>query len=643
MSSAGRNWWKSGVVYQVWPASYKDSNGDGVGDFPGIISTLDYLKDLGVDILWISPAYESPQYDMGYDISNYEDIYHKYGTLADAEKLIQGCHDRGMRIIFDLVINHTSNEHAWFKESRASKTNPKRDWYIWRPAKYDEDGNLKPPNNWRAHFGGSAWEWDEDTQEYFLHLFTPQQPDLNWENPVCRDAIWESAVKFWLKRGIDGFRIDTVNMYSKGTELPDAPTRDPTTELQFDPHLFCNGPRMHEFLREMNAKALKDYDVFTVGELPHTPDPAHVLRYISASDKQLDMVFQFDVVDIGQGDVHRFETKPYSVGTFKNALNRLQCLITGTDAWSTAFLENHDQSRSISRFASDKPENRVRSGKLLAMLLITLTGTLYLYQGQEIGMVNVPGSWGPEEFKDVEIINYLEIVRNRTNNDPKALAEALKGVRLIGRDNARTPVHWDDSPHAGFTTGEPWIRVHDLYKEINVKKQQSDPNSVLQFWKRALKLRKDKMDTFVYGDFEMMDGDEKLFTYTKTNGDERTLVCLNFSDDRRPVEAPKDCGEEAEWKLLINNVAPGEKGGEDGWLSAWEGRVWKVSKPKANGYAVDGNATDGMDAAAVNEYMDHKLPNEEVARGGHGMDGNHPGEAAKREVSADGVPVKGAH
>jgi len=354
------------------------------------------------------------------------------------------------------------------------------------------------------------------------------------------------------------------------------------------------------------------------------------------------MVFQFDIVDLGQGDLHRFETKPFSVGTFKDALNRLQRLVTGTDAWSTAFLENHDQSRSISRFASDKPENRVRSGKLLAMLLGTLTGTLYLYQGQETGMINVPESWGPEEFKDVEFVNYLEIVRNRTNNNPKALAKALEGVRLIGRDNARTPVHWDDSPHAGFTTGEAWIRVHDLYKEINVKKQQSDPNSVLRFWKSTLKLRKDKMDTFVYGDFEMMDGDEKLITYTKTNGDERTLVCLNFSDERRPIEAPKDCGEESEWELLINNVAPGEKGGEDGWLSAWEGRVWKVSKPEANGHAVHENATNGMNTAAVNEYMVHKLPKEEVATGGHALNGNLPDEAAKHEV-ADGALVKGAH
>jgi oligo-1,6-glucosidase len=270
----------------------------------------------------------------------------------------------------------------------------------------------------------------------------------------------------------------------------------------------------------MNVKALAGHDVFTVGELPHTPDPAHVLRYISASDKQLDMVFQFDIVDLGQDDLHRFETKPFSVGTFKDVLNRLQRLITGTDAWSTAFLENHDQSRSISRFASDKPTNRVRSGKLLAMLLGTLTGTLYLYQGQEIGMVNVPDTWGPEDLKDVEIVNYLEIVRSRTSNDPKALAEALKGIRLIGRDNARTPVHWDDSPQAGFTTGEPWIRVNDIYMEINVKQQQSDPNSVLQFWKRMLTLRKDEMDPFVYGDFEMLDGEEQLITYTKTHGHE---------------------------------------------------------------------------------------------------------------------------
>ncbi|MCJ1405188.1 alpha-glucosidase mal12 [Xylographa trunciseda] len=570
-----RTWWKEGTVYQVWPASYKDSNGDGVGDIQGIISTLDYLKDLGIDVLWVSPMYDSPQKDMGYDISNYENIYPKYGSLADAEELIKECHVRGMRIIFDLVINHTSDQHTWFKQSRSSKDNPKRDWYIWRPAKYDKDGNRKPPNNWRAHFGGSAWEWDEQSQEYFLHLFCPEQPDLNWENSITRDAVYASAVKFWLEKGVDGFRIDTVNMYSKGTTLPDAPIVDPSTELQFGPHLFCNGPRMHEFLREINEKVLRHYDCMTVGELPHTPDTASVLRYISAKDPMLNMVFQFDIVDLGQGSDYKFETVPYPLTTLKATIARLQTLITGTDAWTTAFLENHDQARSISRFASDSPKNRVRSGKLLAMLLATLTGTLYIYQGQEIGMINVPPHWQPDDFKDVEAINYLSLVRARFHNSPSAIATAVDGIRAVGRDNARTPVQWDSSPHAGFSTVKPWMRVHDDYPSINVADQVANPNSVLQFWKRMLRMRKDHLDCFIYGDFEMFDPtDEHTLTFSKTWEGERVLVCLNFSADRRRVFVPEGWGAEGQWEILVGNGEDGYV--ERGWLEGWEGRIYRV-------------------------------------------------------------------
>jgi oligo-1,6-glucosidase len=286
-----RKWWKEGVVYQIYPASYKDSNGDGIGDIPGIISKLDYIQSVGVDIVWICPMYGSPQVDMGYDISDYEAVYPPYGTIQDMELLIAETHRRGMRIILDLVINHTSDQHKWFQESRSSKTNPKRDWYIWRPARY-VNGVRKPPNNWRGNFGGSVWQWDEQSQEYYLHLFCPEQPDLNWENEETRRAIYKSAMIFWLDKGVDGFRVDTVNMYSKGTVMADAPVTDPNNEWQFAGYQYCNGPRMHEFLREMN-EILVRYDAMTVGECPHTHDPAHVLRYVGAAQKQLNMVFQF--------------------------------------------------------------------------------------------------------------------------------------------------------------------------------------------------------------------------------------------------------------------------------------------------------------------------------------------------------------
>ncbi|MCJ1351416.1 MAG: hypothetical protein MMC33_001400 [Icmadophila ericetorum] len=576
-TSGKRTWWKDGVVYQIWPASYKDSNSDGMGDIPGIISTLDYLKDLGIDIVWVSPFYDSPQHDMGYDISDYEDIYHAYGTRADAEKLIKECHDRGMRVIFDLVVNHTSHLHKWFEESRSSKDNPKRDWYIWRPAKIDKDGNRKPPNNWRAHWGGSAWEWDESTQEYYLHLFAPEQPDLNWENPVTREAIYGSAMRFWLDRGVDGFRIDTVNMYSKGNEFPDAEVVDHTSEFHMQPNLFCNGPRMHEFLQEMNSKVLSKYDCMTVGELPHTHKIEDVLRYVSATSKELDMVFQFDIVDLGQGKAYKFETVPYDLRDFKRLIDKFQHLIEGTDAWSTAFLENHDQARSISRYASDStPEHRIRSGKLLAILLATLTGTLYIYQGQEIGMVNVPTDWPPEEYKDIESVEYINMIREQFPGDSEKLKEKLKGVRAMARDNARTPVQWDDSPHAGFTASPngPWMSVNPNYTEINVKQQSSDPSSTLNFWKQMLKLRKEYIDLFGHGRFEMFDGkNAETMYYIKMFDSQQIFVALSFTGERKKLEVPRKL-EGKEMRLLVGNVPVHEM--VEGELSPFEGRVYLV-------------------------------------------------------------------
>ncbi|MCJ1410039.1 alpha-glucosidase mal12 [Ptychographa xylographoides] len=572
--SPNRIWWKDGTVYQIWPASYKDSNADGIGDIPGIISTLDYLQDLGIDIIWVSPCYASPQNDMGYDISDYENIYPPYGTVADAEALIQACHTRGMRIIFDLVVNHTSDQHAWFRESRSAKDSPKRDWYIWRPPRYNADGTRQPPNNWRAHFGGSAWEWDDGSGEYYLHLFLPSQPDLNWENPPARHAVYASAVKFWLDKGIDGFRIDTVNMYSKAPALPDAPVVDPLSDLQFAPHLFCNGPRMHEYLREMNTEVLSKYDCMTVGELPHTPEPEAVRAYISARDPMLNMVFQFDMVDLGQGTDYKFETVPYTLSTFKATLNRMQTLTKGTDAWTTAFLENHDQARSISRLCDDSPTYRTRSGKLLALMLATLTGTLFLYQGQEIGMINIPDTWAAADFQDVEAVNYLRLVRERSSGDPHALAEAVRGIRAVGRDNARTPVHWDGSAHAGFTAGAPWMRVHDSYPALNVQQQQGDKDSVLRFWKAMLRLRKEHLDLFVHGDFTLHDpDDETTLTFSKEAAGRTALVSLNMSGARQRVRVPPGLGTAEDRILLAGNVGDGART-EPEWLEPWEGRIY---------------------------------------------------------------------
>ncbi|KAJ6103201.1 hypothetical protein N7486_005628 [Penicillium sp. IBT 16267x] len=541
MSSSQDPWWKNATIYQIYPASFKDSNGDGIGDIPGIISQLDYIKSLGVDAIWVCPFYNSPQHDMGYDISDYESVYPSYGTLADVEALIAFSHERGLRVLFDLVINHTSDEHAWFKESRSSKANPKRDWYIWRPAKYDGQGNRQPPNNWRSIFGGSAWEWDEGTQEYYLHLFCREQPDVNWENPVTRAAVYESAMEFWLRKGVDGFRIDTVNMYSKPPGLPDAPILDNREPWQEASTLFCNGPRMHEFLGEMN-EILEKYGAMTVGELPQTPEVADVLAYVSARERRLSMVFQFDVVTVGNGIVTRYDIEPrvWKLQELRQAVHQIQKVMDGTDGWTTSFLENHDQPRSISRFGCDEtPELWNISGKMLSMFVASLSGTLYVYQGQEIGMVNAPMSWPISEYKDVESSNYYKDVEQWTNGDPEALKRAHAAIQHLARDHSRTPVQWNDLPQAGFTDGDvpTWMRVNESYKSINVEQQTSDPNSVLSFWKDVLRIRNSHPKVFAHGIFTPLEPDhESVFAYETTSADERLIAVLNFTKETQAID-----------------------------------------------------------------------------------------------------------
>ncbi|PSN65590.1 glycoside hydrolase [Corynespora cassiicola Philippines] len=570
MTVTERKWWKDGVVYQIYPASFKDSNGDGVGDLNGIMSELDYLRSIGVDIIWICPMYDSPQVDMGYDVRDYENVYPPYGTVQDMERLIAETHARGMRIILDLVVNHTSDQHKWFQESRSSKTNPKRDWYIWRPARY-VNGERKPPNNWLGNFGGSVWQWDEHTQEYYLHLFCPEQPDLNWENPETRQAIYKSAMEFWLDRGVDGFRVDTVNMYSKGN-MEDAPITDPRSEWQFAGYQYCNGPRMDEFLAEMN-QILEKYDAMTVGECPHTPDMKRVLKYVSAKEKQLNMVFQFDVVDIGQGP-YKFQTTPknYTLPAFKRAIQTTQNLIRGNDAWTTVFLENHDQARSISRFTSDAPEHRVAGGKMLSLMMSTLSGTMFIYQGQELGMTNFPIEWDMSEYKDVDSSNYYKMVAERSNNDPDELAAAKASLQHLARDHARVPISWSAGPNNGFTTADatPWMRPLEDAAVCNAKQQQQDKGSVLAFWKRMLALRRQYNDLFVHGDFDLLDEEDKdVFSFTKTWGAKKALVQCNFTDKEAEIEVPRGMAG-GKTELLVSSAerVAGEK------FAPFEGRIY---------------------------------------------------------------------
>jgi len=569
MAPTSPEWWKDIVVYQIWPASYKDSNGDGLGDLQGIIGTLDYLKDLGVTCIWLSPMYASPQYDMGYDISNYEDIYPPYGTMADMDELIRQVHARGMKMVLDLVINHCSSEHAWFQESKKDKTNPKADWFHWRPPRMI-DGKRHPPNNWRAIFGGSAWDYVPERDEYYLHLFEPEQPDLNWENPVSRQAVYDSAIRFWLKKGIDGFRVDVANMYSKNLDFPDVPAEDIGAEFLLGD--YNNGPRIHEYYREIRRDVLNEFgEVLMIGECAFTPFD-EVLKYVSAERKEMDMIFDFDIVTLGGNMVKpRHEMFRQSLQDFKSAILKVQQFSAGTDAWATVFGENHDNGRSIPRFATDDPEYRVKAGKLLAMLFGTLTGTLFIYQGQEIGMTNIPQDWTIDDLKDISALKYWREIIAKYPDDKELHQRGLRGLQLGGRDNARTPVQWNSEANAGFTTGTPWMRVHDNYKEVNVEAQLDDPESLLSFWKQVVKLRKSHSELFVHGDFEIHDfDDENVFTYTKKarDGKNKALVVLNFTENDQSFRLPEGV-ENSKLELLVSNVdEPKDK------LSAWEGRVY---------------------------------------------------------------------
>ncbi|KAF2838772.1 glycoside hydrolase family 13 protein [Patellaria atrata CBS 101060] len=560
MAPAGvdqHRWWKEQVVYQIYPASFNDSNGDGWGDVNGITEKLDYLKDLGVDIVWVSPIYKSPQKDMGYDISDYKDIDPMYGTLADVDRLIAELKARGMKLVMDLVVNHTSDQHEWFLQSRSSKSNPKRDWYIWKPPRYAEDGRRLPPNNWAQILGeaNSAWTWDEGSGEYYLSLFTPEQPDLNWENEQVREAVFD-VLRFWLDRGIVGFRMDVINLISKVQSFPDAEVLIADHEYQSGHSYFANGPRLHEWLKEMRVKVLGHYDTFTVGEMPFVRDEEEILRVVGQEEGELNMIFAFELVDIDNipGD-WKFTLHPWTVPELKRIINSLQRLMIDRSGWNSLFLENHDQPRSVSRYTDDSDRWREMGAKLLALMQTTLCGTLFVYQGEEIGMRNMPAEWPIEEYRDVEAVNFWKKMVHRFPHDTEKLTHARRILHRKSRDNARTPVQWSASPHAGFCppTVTPWMRVNDDYAAVNADAQvslQSDSTlSPWQFWQKTLEFRKRHKDVFVYGDFRMLDEShpEQVFVYVRESDGEKFVVALNFS------------GREVEWDI------PGSLGVK-GWV-----------------------------------------------------------------------------
>ena len=533
-------WWKESVVYQIYPRSFKDSNGDGIGDLRGIIQKLDYLKDLGADVIWLSPVYKSPNDDNGYDVSNYQDIMDEFGTLADWEEMLAEMHKRDIKLMMDLVVNHTSDEHPWFMESRKSKDNPYRDFYIWRPGR---DGH--EPNNWRSHFSGSAWQYDEITDEYYLHLFTKKQPDLNWENPKVREEVYK-MMDWWLQKGVDGFRMDVINMISKVPGLPDAtPTNN--DRYQYGGQYFCNGPRMMEYLTEMKEKVLSKYDIMTVGETPNVSTEDAVM-IVHSETGALNMVFQFEHMglDSTDGEGSRRSVKRWKLADLKAVTTRWQKNLE-KDAWNSIYLANHDQPRAVSRFGNDS-RFRVESAKMLATFTHMLQGTPYIYQGEEIGMTNVPFK-SINDYRDVETLNmYKEMVEEK-GVDPD---DMLKIFHAKSRDNARTPVQWDSSDQAGFTTGTPWIKVNPNYKEINVALALADPNSVFHYYKKLIQLRKEN-PIMVYGTYNLiLASHEEIYAFTRTLDDDRLLVILNFSENTPEFNLPENITY-ATSDLLISN------------------------------------------------------------------------------------------
>lgn len=521
-------WWKEAVIYQIYPRSFLDSNGDGIGDLRGIISKLDYLKDLGIDVIWMSPIYKSPNADNGYDISDYRDIMDEFGTMSDFDELLDEAHKRGIKIVMDLVVNHTSDEHKWFIESKKSIDNPYRDYYIWREGK---GGNL-PPNNWGSCFSGSAWEYDETTKMYYLHLFATKQPDLNWDNEKVRQEVFD-MMTWWCDKGIDGFRMDVISMISKVAGLPDGPVGEKNLYGDFSPYSI-HGPNVHKYLKEMNEKVLSKYDLITVGETAGVTYE-EALKYAGEDSHELNMVFTFEHVDIGNEE-NKWNTKRTPLPEFKNVLSRWQVNLHNK-AWNSIYIENHDQPRCVTRFGNDSEEFRVVSAKMLAICMYMLQGTPYIYQGQELGMINYPFT-KIEEFRDVENINaYRELVLESKTREPE---ELISCFRFKSRDNARTPMQWDDSENAGFSTGTPWINVNPSYKSINVKAEEKDPDSVLNFYKKLIKLRK-ASETIIYGSYELLlPDDENIFAYIRTYGDEKILVACNFSKDKVEFELPQE-------------------------------------------------------------------------------------------------------
>lgn len=551
MTEEKKAWWKEAVIYQIYPRSFADSNGDGIGDLNGITAHLDYLETLGIDVIWLSPVYKSPNDDNGYDISDYRDIMDDFGTMEDFDRLLAEAHRHHIRIVMDLVVNHTSDEHAWFIESRSSRDNPHRDYYIWKEPK---DG--KEPNNWGAWFGGSAWELDEHTGMYYLHCFSRKQPDLNWENPKVRDEVFD-MMNWWCEKGIDGFRMDVISMISKDPSFPDGPVEDGLYG-SLAPYV-CNGPHVHEYLQEMNRRVLSHYDLLTVGEAAGvTIEEAQ--KYANNEGTELGMVFQFEHVDLIRGPIGKWSDQKPKLRDFRRVMNKWQYELEGK-AWNSLFLDNHDQPRVVSRFANDSEQYRVVSAKMIATCLHMLKGTPYVYQGEELGMTNAYFD-RLEDYRDIESINAFH---QYVDSGLVTAEDMMRYLKEISRDNARTPMQWDASPNAGFTTGTPWIRVNPNYKEINAAACTADPDSVFHYYQELIRLRH-TLPIIVYGTFQgLLEDSETIYAYQRLLDGQVLTVACNFTDQEQAC----DLCEDPAARELISNY----KTHKAGALQPYEARV----------------------------------------------------------------------
>jgi oligo-1,6-glucosidase len=540
LASIQREWWKEGVVYQIYPRSFQDSNGDGVGDLRGIINRLDYIKDLGVDIIWLNPVYSSPNDDNGYDISDYRNIMAEFGDMADFEELLAGMHERGLKVVMDLVVNHCSDEHVWFQEAKQSRDNPYYDYFHWWPA---EKGT--PPRRW-SYFDpeANAWRYNEATDSYYLHYFAIKQPDLNWENPTLRAEIYD-MMHFWFKKGIDGFRMDVITFISKHDGYPEFEEKYQGQKMI---DAYAQGPRLHEYLHEMNREVLQHYDIMTVAEGPGTHTD-NVLNLVDADRQELNMNYHFDHQGIGVGDRFIVNDDFQNLVKFKQVMSDWDTALADK-GWNTIYFGNHDFPRMVTRWASDAPEHRRIASKMLSTYLLTMRGTPYYYMGDELGMSNIKFD-NIEDYKDIMTINWY----NLTKEEGGDLEQFIESHKLCARDNARTPIHWDDSAHGGFTSGTPWIQVNPNYVEVNAAAQEQDPDSELNYFRTLNQVRKNNL-TLVYGAYALLLPEHtQVYAYTRTLDEDKILVLLNFSSDTVTLNIAELGGINMQHaQVLLNNL-----------------------------------------------------------------------------------------